>query len=205
MSLEALRQVLASDYKGPRAVFSEVHVLRAIRALGSQGSVGRGRLGELVGLGQGEVRTLIKRLKEKDLILIQPDGCRLSKKGEIEYGALRRKIPWESKVRAKTLGIGERNAAVLVRDAAPRLKRGIEQRDAAVRVGAQGALTALYSGSHFTLPGERNDSEKSGPHDLWAAARAAGPKRNDVLVVVGADSDETAELGALAAALTLLD
>jgi hypothetical protein len=204
MGLEALRGVITSEYRGPRAVFSEVHVLRAMLAIGSEGSVGRGRLGELVGLGQGEVRTLIKRLRENDLILIQPDGCRLSKKGEIEYGALREKIPWQSKVSAQSLGIGKRNAAVLVRDAAREVNKGIEQRDAAVRAGARGALTALYSGSCFSLPGERADLEASGPSELWEAARAADPRRGDVLIVVGADSEEAAEVGSLAAALTLL-
>ena len=81
MTLEALRDVLSSDYKGPRAVFSEVHVLKAILAIGAAGAVGRGRLGSLVGLGQGEVRTLIKRMKENDLILIQARGLPAKQEG----------------------------------------------------------------------------------------------------------------------------
>ena len=81
MVLEALREVLDSDYRGPRAVFTQVHVLKAMIAIGRAGSVGRGRLGTLTGLGQGEVRTLIKRLKDNDLIVIEANGCALSKKG----------------------------------------------------------------------------------------------------------------------------
>jgi hypothetical protein len=203
MTLEALRDVLASDYKGPRAVFSEVHVLKAILAIGAAGAVGRGRLGSLVGLGQGEVRTLIKRLKENDLILIQPEGCRLSRKGEKEFLKLNQKIPWSSRVEAKSLGIGGECAAILVRGAGQSVRKGIEQRDAAVRVGANGAFTALFSKGRFTIPGEGTDSEKDGPRGLWLAARSAGPREGDVLIVVGADSEEAAELGKLAAALTL--
>jgi hypothetical protein len=203
MTLESLRDVLASDYKGPRAVFSEVHVLKAILAIGSAGSVGRGRLGSLVGLGQGEVRTLIKRMKEKDLILIEPDGCKLSRKGEREFLKLKEKIPWSSLVDAKSLGIGDECAAVLVRAAGKNVRKGIEQRDAAVRVGANGALTALFAKGRFTLPGEGTDCEKDGPRGLWSAARSAGPREGDVLIVVGADSWDTAELGTLSAALTL--
>jgi hypothetical protein len=202
MSLQILRDVLSSEYKGPRAVFSEVHVLRAILAIGASGAVGRGRLGSLVGLGQGEVRTLIKRMRENDLIVIQPDGCRLSRKGEREFLKLKEKIPWSSKVRAKSLGIGDKCSAVLVRGAAKNVKKGIEQRDAAIRVGAIGAFTAVFKG-RFTLPGEGTDSEKDGPRELWSAARSAGPQEGDVLIVVGADSEEAAELGILAAALTL--
>ena len=202
--MEALRDVLSSDYKGPRAVFSEVHVLKALLVIGSAGAVGRGRLGSLVGLGQGEVRTLIKRMKENDLILIEPDGCKLSKKGEREFQKLKEKVPWSSRVEASYLRIGEKCAAVLVRGTGKRLRRGIEQRDAAVRVGANGALTALFAKGRFTLPGEGTDCEREGPPQLWSAARAAGPMEGDVLIVVGADSGEAAELGALGAALTLL-
>lgn len=203
MTLEALRDVLSSDYKGPRAVFSEVHVLKAILAIGAAGSVGRGRLGSLVGLGQGEVRTLIKRLKEKDLIVIEPDGCKLSRKGQREFSKLKEKVPWSSKVEARSLGMGAECAAVLVRGVGANVRRGIEQRDAAVRVGANGALTALFAKGHFILPGEETDCERDGPRELWEAARAAGPRAGDVLIVVGAESQETAELATLAAALTL--
>jgi hypothetical protein len=203
MPLPVLREVLSSEYKGPRAVFSELHVLRAILALGERGAVGRGKLGSLVGLGQGEVRTLIKRMKEKELIVIEPEGCKLSRKGEREFQNLKEKMPWSSIVKAKSLGIGDRCSAVLVRGALRGVKKGIEQRDAAVRVGARGAFTAVFSRGRFTLPGEGEDCEKGGPRDLWSAARSAGPTEGDVLIVAGADSDETAELGTLAAALTL--
>jgi hypothetical protein len=203
MPLPVLREVLSSDYKGPRAVFSEVHVLMAILAIGAGGAVGRGRLGSLVGLGQGEVRTLIKRMKEKELIVIEPEGCKLSRRGEREFQKLKEKIPWSSTVNAKSLGIGDKCSAVLVRGSAGRVRKGIEQRDAAIRVGAVGAFTAIFAKGRFILPGEGEDCEKNGPSGLWSAARSAGPSEDDVLIVVGADSDEVAELGTLAAALTL--
>lgn len=201
--MAALRDVLSSDYKGPRAVFSEVHVLKAILAIGAAEAVGRGRLGSLVGLGQGEVRTLIKRMRENDLILIQPEGCKLSKKGEREFHKLKEKIPWSSLVEAESLGIGEECAAVLVRAAGQNVRKGIEQRDAAVRVGAIGAFTAVFTKGRFTIPGEGTDSEREGPYGLWSAARSAGPREGDVLIVVGAHSEEVGQLGTLAAALTL--
>lgn len=205
MIFSSLRGVVSSDYRGPRAVFSEVHVLRTILILGESGAVGRGRLGSVLGLGQGEVRTLIKRMKESDLISIEPDGCRLSGRGEKEFLKLRERLPWSSRVRARSLGIGSECEAVLVRSPRKVLRRGIEQRDAAVRAGAIGALTAVYTGGRFTLAGESGDCEKEGPRELWSAARSAGPKEGDALIVAGADSPGAAELGALSAALTLLD
>ncbi|MDA4117853.1 MAG: DUF4443 domain-containing protein [Thaumarchaeota archaeon] len=203
MPLPLLREVLSSEYRGPRAVFSEVHVLRAILAIGAGGAVGRGKLGNLVGLGQGEVRTLIKRMKEKELIVIEPEGCKLSKRGDNEFQKLKEKIPWSSVVNAKSLGIGRECYAVLIRGAARNVRKGIEQRDAAVRIGANGAFTAVFTSGHFALPGEGTDCEKDGPRELWSAVRAAKPEEGDVVIVVGADSEGDAELGALAAALTL--
>lgn len=204
VTLEALRDVTASEYKGPRAVFSEVHVLKALLAIGEEGSVGRGRLGSLVGLGQGEVRTLIKRLKENGLIVIEHDGSRLSKKGEKEFQKLKAMVPWSAGVPAKTLGIGDHCVGVLVRGVEKSVRKGIEQRDAAVRAGAQGAFTSLFSHGHFTLPEDGSNCEKAGPPDLWSAVRGARPVEGDVLIVVGAESAAAADLGTIAAALTLL-
>ena len=83
------------------------------------------------------------------------------------------------------------------------VRKGIEQRDAAIRVGAIGAFTAIFTRGRFAIPGEGADCEKDGTRELWAAARSAGPHEGDALIVVGADTEEAAELGTLAAALTI--
>jgi len=204
MPLEVLREVLSSEYRGPRAVFSEVHVLKSLMVLGTMGSAGRGRLGSLLDLGQGEVRTLIRRLQDKGLIMVKADGCRLTAKGEREYRELAKVIPWSSAVPGSALLIGEECWAVLAKRAKARVRFGIEQRDAAVRVGANGAFTAVFSSGVFRTPGEGKDSEKDGPKALWSAVRKAVPGEGDVVVISGARDKATAEAGALAAALTLI-
>jgi len=204
MPSEVLREVLSADYRGPRAVFSEVHVLKAIMAVGKAGSVGRGRLGSLLDLGQGEVRTLIRRLSEKGLIAVKADGCTLTAKGMREFQRLEDEMPWSAAVPGKALMIGDECWAVLVRGAKDQVRLGIEQRDAAVRAGANGAFTAVFTSGVFRTPGEGRDSEKDGPKALWSAVRAAGPVEGDVVVVSGADDERAAEGGALAAALTLV-
>jgi predicted RecA/RadA family phage recombinase len=204
MALEVLREVLESDYRGPKAVFSEVHVMKSIMAIGAAKSVGRGRLGVILNLGQGEVRTLIRRMKEKDLIVVGSDGCKLTARGEREFRKLTQLLAWSSEVQGRALKMGECCWAILARGAAGRLRFGIEQRDAAVRAGANGALTAVFKSGVFKLPKEETDCEKAGPRELWSAVRKAGPKENDVIVVSGADGLAEAEFGALAAAITLI-
>lgn len=204
MALESLREVLAVDYKGPRAVFTETHVLKALLAIGESGSLGRWRLGTSTGLGQGEVRTLIKRLKDNGMILIETDGCRLSKKGENEYQKIQSLLSWSARVDATPLKLGDVCWAVIARRAAGNVRFGIEQRDAAIKAGAGGAFTAIFRSGRFTVPGEGADCEGSGPSEPWLTIRKAPIADGDVAVVTGASGEEGAENGALAAFLTLV-
>ncbi len=204
MVLETLREVLDSEYRGPRAVFTQVHVLKALIAIGKTGSVGRGRLGTVTGLGQGEVRTLIKRLKDNDLIVIEANGCALSKKGEKEYAKIVSLLAWSSPVEAKSLDIGARCWAVAVSGAAKRVRYGIEQRDAAIKAGADGAFTAIFRAGRFSVPGEGTDCEKSGPGEPWTTVRTARLSDGDVVIVTGSHSEMDSENSALAALLTLV-
>lgn len=204
MVVETLRGVLESDYRGPRAVFTQVHVLKALMAIGSSGGVGRGRLGALTGLGQGEVRTLIKRLKDNQLIVIEADGCKLSKKGEKEYEKISSQLVWSGPVEARRLELGGKCWAVLVRGAEAPVRYGIEQRDAAIKAGADGAFTSVFKGGRFIIPGEGTDCEKSGPTEPWMTVRKAGPRDGDAVIVTGSARESDSEDGALAAALTLL-
>jgi hypothetical protein len=203
MVLRSLRQVLDSDYRGPRAVFTQVDVLKALVAIGKSGKVGRGRLGTLTGLGQGEVRTLIKRLKDNQLIVIEVDGCRLSKKGEKEYAKISSLLLWSGPVKAKPMELGDRCWAVLVAGADKMVRYGIEQRDAAIKAGADGAFTSVFISGRFTVPGEGDDCEKGGPSEPWVSLRKVGPHEGDVVVVTGSSEEADAENGALAAVLTL--
>lgn len=203
MDVQSLREVLESEYRGPRAVFTGVHVLKALMAIGRSGKVGRGKLGELTGLGQGEVRTLIKRLRESGFITIEPNGCVLTQKGENEYARIASLLLWSSSVEAKGLNLGEQCWAVVVAGGARKVRYGIEQRDAAIKEGAEGAFTALFRGSRFIVPGEGTDCEKDGPVEPWTKIRDGGLHDGDAVVVAGSARDSDSENGALAAALTL--
>ena len=200
-----LAQLVASDYRGPRASFEEVHVLKAILELGRLGNIGRGKLGSLLNIGQGEVRTLIKRLKESGLIRIESSGCSLTEKGKREFERIAKALPWLSRVNAGALGMGKASYALVIRGKADRVRKGIEQRDAAIKAGASGALTVVYSGGKFKIPDEGTDCEAKGPSEPWTSLRKeAQPRNGDILVISAGDKPSSAEYGALAAALTLI-
>ena len=200
--------MLASDYRGPRASYGEVDVLKALIAIGnSDTSVGRYKLGKITGLGQGEVRTLIARLKDAGLISVDSRGCSLTEKGKKKFESISRTIPGSAAVDARALDLGKYSWYAIVRDREEKVRKGLEQRDASIRVGATGALTVVYSGGKFKIPSDKEmeDCEAMGPSEPWTTIRGnAAPKNGDVVIVSGADSSTLAEEGALAAALTLL-
>ncbi|MDA4130681.1 MAG: hypothetical protein OK457_07910 [Thaumarchaeota archaeon] len=206
-----IEAILASDYRGPRAGYGEVDVLKAIYAIGkSTSSVGRHKLGQLTGLGQGEVRTLISRLKDNELIVVDSKGITFAEKGRKEFDSMSKLIPDSSAVDASDLDLGKFTWFIIVRDRASKVKKGLEQRDAAIRAGAAGALTVIYSGNKFKIPSPEvksgpTDSEAMGPAEPWTTIRKVShPKDGDVVIVSGADTRHLAEEGALAAALTIL-
>ena len=206
-----IQAVLASDYRGPKAAYGEVDILKALFAIGnSETNLGRTRLGQLTGLGQGEIRTLISRLKNSGLIVVDAKGASLTEKGKREFSGISKALPYSSQVEAKSIGLGKFAWSIIARDNQAKIRSGIEQRDASIRVGAGGTLTVIYSSTKFMVPSvdkksANADCEALGPSEPWTSIRSEGkPKNGDVVIVSWADTVLLAEAGALSAALTIM-
>jgi hypothetical protein len=106
---------------------------------------------------------------------------------------------------AEQLAMGKANAAIMVRASGMLVKRGIEQRDAALLAGAKGAVTILFESRGYVMPDERK--EKLDPRNplMLKLNSYFHPRDNDVLIIVGAEEERLAHYGAMAAALTLFD
>jgi hypothetical protein len=100
--------------------------------------------------------------------------------------------------------IGPYNSGALVSKAGDRIRRGLEQRDAAIRVGASGATTLVYKGGKLLFPPEEVASEEW-PDVSKRIIKIFQPSENDVVIVTSGASPKLAEAGAIAAALTLLE
>ncbi len=196
--------VAANEYRGPKAGFGEAQVLKAILEIGDLGRVGRGRLANLLDLGSGEARTLIRRLKLADLVRIETNGCSLTRRGMKRFSEISEAMPWSSEVPGSSLGIGEKCFAVVTRKKTRKVKRGIEQRDAAIKAGALGALTVVFKSGKFFVPIEKVDCESGGPSEPWVSIRNAPLRNGDTVIVSGGNNSLEAEYGALSAALTLM-
>lgn len=204
--LHTLQTLSRLPSPGPAPAFTPVHVSRAILTIGDERQIGRIELSKKLDIGEGAIRTIIKHLMQANIITITKDGCALTKRGVLLYDSLRSRVSNVHMVDARQLALDKFSAAVLIRTSGHLVKRGIEQRDAAIRAGATGACTLVFRGSEFLMPmSEGEEWTLSEDNSLFKDMKNAfGPKQNDVVVISSAPAKSLAEHGAMAAALTLI-
>jgi hypothetical protein len=203
--LAKLLQILARNPQGPSPTFERAHLLLAFLTIGESGTIGRHLLAVRVGLGEGAVRTVLKRLREKGLADADASGCHLTREGRGAYSSLIKKLSPPVAVEGSRLTMGAAQVAVSVRGGGNAVKSGIEQRDSAIGVGAAGATTYVMWSSRFTIPSGSDDCERDFPSSAWAILRRKlKPTNGDAIILCGSDTAETARIGALSAALSLL-
>jgi predicted transcriptional regulator len=202
--LKVIDRVISKIAPGPSPSFNEVHVVKALELIGDSNSIGRIRLSRELGLGEGTTRTLLKHLKNEGIIGSSRSGIVFSEDGKKLFSELRSKLSQSTEIPSSPLTLGACNIAVLVRDSAKAVGSGMEQRDVAIKSGASGATTLIFSSNKLSLPtGEENISESLPMlHDQLVTQFS--PKENDVIIVGCGENKAQAELGAKMAALKLL-
>lgn len=202
-SVPLIERVVKRAAPGRFPSFTEAHVLMALEVVSSGRIIGRKRLSELLGLNEGVVRTLLKHLKDADLVEITRKGITLDHEGTQLLATLSSIISVVTDVPKSPLTVGPMNFAVLVRGAAHRIRGGVEQRDAALKAGALGATTLVFDGERFTLPSMQEALPKAEEvYDLLLLKLK--PRKGDVIIIGTASDSLSAELGAKTAALELL-
>lgn len=191
--------------RGPSPSYTPAHLLRAILTIGEKVTVGRQALAVEIGLGEGAIRTIIKKLKHEGYLRTGASGCSLTKKGAGLYRQLRSTISKSLLLDSTPLTVGSKQVAILIRGAVKKVRGGIEQRDAAVKAGASGATTYTLIRSKFQISGGSEDCERDFPSAAWEKLRKAlRPHNGDIVILCGSRDYKTSEVGALSAALTLL-
>ena len=190
---------------GPSTSFEQPHVLFIFLEIGGNPSIGRQALAKKAGLGEGATRTILKRLREKGYAETRASGCFLTVKGTKLFRTVKSKLSEFSGIPQSKLTIGESQAGLRVRGGAASVRKGIEQRDSAIRAGASGATTYVIRDGRFAIPGGSSDCEKDFPDKAWVSmTKDLDPKNGDAVIVCGATALTTAKIGALAAAITLI-
>src|SRR5919199_4143476 len=141
--VKVLRKI-ASRYAPSRMLsFELVHIFKVFQLLDKNGHISRTLLCQELGLGEGSARTLIKHLKMQGLVSSTNGGTRLTEKGKAFSSELLQSIPSEAIMTKCAIVLGKFNYGFL-RKYGFAIKSGIEQRDAAIKIGALGATTLLY-------------------------------------------------------------
>ena len=205
-TIRVLYELAKFPNAGPAPVFSHLHICDAVLVIGDEGPKGRLELSRELGVGEGTIRTIIRRLTKAGIITTGEEGCRLTRKGVTMYNRLREKLSRVRSVDANELSLDKASAAIVVKSSGGLVKRGVEQRDAAIRAGATGACTLIYRNGNYLMPKGNSDS-KLNPHDKLPKILddLFAPTNNDVLIIASAPEKEVAEYGAIAAALTLME
>jgi predicted transcriptional regulator len=202
--LEGVEKVAGKLAPGRTPTFTEVHIIKVLESLAEEKPFGRKRLSKILGLGEGETRTLVRHLRNEDLIHVSRAGIVLSELGKELLSDLRSNLSKEVEVPESSLTVAPSNMAVLVKSAAESVKYGVEQRDAAIKAGALGATTLVFRDDRLTMPevGEDVFRNIQSIHDLLVAKLK--PEEGDVVIIGSADDRWIAEFAAKTAALKLL-
>lgn len=199
-----LEKVAGEKAPGPSPTFSVFHMLRAIELIAKK-AIGRSKLAEELAVGEGAMRTMINRLKDAGLITTSKLGCSLTSKGLKLWNEYKTVFGRKVGIEKSELTLADYNFAILVKNRGHKVKSGMEQRDAAIMVGAMGATTIMFRAERLIIPSVSDNIAKDFPKAANQMVRLLQPEENDVIVVGGADSLIKAEYGALAAAWTLVN
>ena len=184
---------------GPMFRFNDDNVYWALHLLSDGRRMGRKRLAEEVGVGEGSMRRIIDTLKEWEFILIKQTGITITKAGQ----SFLNQIPIRPvDLNLKDSVMGEFQQAVLVLGVADKVNNGMEQRDEGIKVGATGCTTVVLRDGVLSIPPDWNLDEND-PANAMKIRKEIGMTQNDVIIIGGGNTQSVAVEAAVSAALVM--
>lgn len=184
---------------GPMFRFNDANVYWALHLLSDGRRMGRKRLAEEVGVGEGSMRRIIDTLKEWEFILIKQTGITITKAGQ----SFLNQIPIRPvDLNLKDSVMGEFQQAVLVLGVADKVNNGMEQRDEGIKVGATGCTTVVLRDGVLSIPPDWNLDEND-PANAMKIRKEIGMTQNDIIIIGGGNTQAVAVEAAVSAALVM--
>lgn len=184
---------------GPMFRFNDANVYWALHILSDGRRMGRKRLADEVGVGEGSMRRIIDTLKEWDFINIKQTGITITKAGLSFLEQIPIK-PVDIFVEGSVAGACQQG--VLVLGGADKVVNGMEQRDAGIKVGADGCTTIVIRDGVLMIPPDWNMDEKT-PELAYKIRKEIGLTQSDALIIGGGENQTVATEAALTAALMM--
>ncbi|MGD0450338.1 MAG: winged helix-turn-helix domain-containing protein [Candidatus Bathyarchaeia archaeon] len=198
-----IQEIAGKKAPGPSTTFTVFHIFYALELM-SKEPMGRNKLAKKLNVGDGAVRTIIRRLREAGLIDTSKEGCSLTKKGLEVWEQFEQVFPKRMEIPKTELSESEYNFAFLVKNSGQKVRSGIDQRDAAIIAGARKALVSVYKDGHLRIESVSDCIEKQYPKAANQILQELKPEDNDVVIVAGSDTALKAKRGAFAASWSLI-
>lgn len=198
----ASSSILLAEPKMVRPLPEQKEIL-FLWAIQDEGYLGRYRLASIAGLTDGVTRGLLTRLTRKGYIKASKFvGCRLTTKGTKRLRELltKLKICEIKQIDPGNLGLASKSVAAHIRNGARHVRSGIEQRDAAIKAGASGAITVIFHNGRFLLPPDSFDLSRKNVGITERFRQEFQLSEGDVLVIGSAEDKWRAVEGVLGAA-----
>ena len=184
---------------GPMFRFNDANVYWSLHLLSDGRRMGRKRLADEVGVGEGSMRRIIDTLKEWDFINIKQTGITITKAGLSFLDQLPLR-PVSIFVEGSVAGAYQQG--VLVLGGADKVVNGMEQRDAGIKVGADGCTTIVIRDGVLMIPPDWNMDEKT-PELAYKIRKEIGMTQSDALIIGGGETQALATEAAITAALLM--
>ena len=184
---------------GPMFRFNDANVYWSLHVLSDGRRIGRKRLAEEVGVGEGSMRRILDTLKDWEFIQIKQTGITITKAGLafLEQLPIR---PVEINLEGSVMG--EFQQGVIVLNVAEKVVIGMEQRDVGIKVGATGCTTIIIRNGVLMVPPDWNLDEKD-PVVAKKIREELNLTDRDALIIGGGDTQTVATEAAVSAALEL--
>ena len=193
-------KIIDAPQYGPMFRFTDASVYWALHVLSDGKRMGRKRLSEEIGVGEGSMRRILNTLKEWEMISIKQTGITITKAG-LEF--LDKTPIRVVDLDVGSLVLGDYTQAVIVKGVAEKVGNGLKQRDAGIRAGSLGCTTLVVVNGGIFLPPDWSIDEHN--PEVAENIRATGIIADgDAVIIGGADEAHTAINAALTAAFELI-
>ena len=192
-------KIIETPQYGPMFRFTDANVYWALYVLSDGKRMGRKRLSEEIGVGEGSMRRILETLRQWEMITIKQTGITITRSG---LGFLS-EIP----IRVVDLDLrdeilGSHSQAVIVYGVGKKIENGMQQRDAGIRAGAAGCTTLVLRNGILMIPPDWN-MDKERPEVAAKIREVTNITEDDAIIVGSAYDQHTAIVAALTAAFEL--
>ena len=192
-------KIIEAPQYGPMFRFTDASVYWALYVLSDGKRMGRKRLAEEIGVGEGSMRRIIETLREWEMISVKQTGITITKTGLNYLKGLPLTVV---EVDLGDAIVGDYSRSVVVYGVADKIQNGMQQRDAGIKAGASGCTTVVMRNGELFMPPDWN-LDKERPDIAKNIRENTDMGERDVLIVGSGDDLTVATAAALTAAFEL--